>query len=73
MDRKKDQLQLRFTETAKVDPERLMQMVAKNAKRGAQFTPEGVLKLPLKGSKPDEVLREARALLETLALVELVA
>jgi transcription-repair coupling factor (superfamily II helicase) len=70
MDRKKDQLQLRFTETAKVDPERLMQLVAKNAKRGAQFTPEGVLKLPIKGGKPEEVLREARALLETLAFVE---
>jgi transcription-repair coupling factor (superfamily II helicase) len=68
MDRKKDQLQLRFTEAAKVDPERLMQLVAKNARRGAQFTPEGVLKLPLKGGKPDEVLREARTLLETLAL-----
>jgi transcription-repair coupling factor (superfamily II helicase) len=70
MDRKKEQLQLRFTETAKVDPERLMQLVAKNAKRGAQFTPDGVLKLPLKGAKPEEVLREARAVLETLAFVE---
>jgi transcription-repair coupling factor (superfamily II helicase) len=73
MDRKKDQLQLRFTETAKVDPERLMQLVAKNAKRGAQFTPEGVLKLPIKegmGGNATQVLAEARALLERLAIVE---
>ncbi len=68
VDRKRDQLHIRFTENAAVDPGRLMKLVAKNAKRGAQFTPQGVLKFPLTGSKPEEVLTEVRALLEDLAV-----
>jgi len=68
VDRKRDQLHIRFTESAAVDPGRLMKLVAKNAKRGAQFTPQGVLRYPLSGSKPDEVLNEVRALLEELAV-----
>ncbi len=67
VDRKRDSLHLRFTESASVDPEKLMRLVAKNQKRGAQFTPEGVLKFPLVGSKPEEVLAEVRALLELLS------
>ncbi len=67
IDRKRDQLHIRFTESAAVDPGRLMKLVAKNAKRGAQFTPQGILKFPLTGSKPEEVLTEVRALLENLA------
>jgi transcription-repair coupling factor (superfamily II helicase) len=67
VDRKRDQLHIRFTESAAVDPGRLMKLVAKNAKRGAQFTPQGILKFPLTGSRPEEVLTEVRALLETLA------
>jgi transcription-repair coupling factor (superfamily II helicase) len=68
VDRKRDQLHIRFTETAAVDPGRLMKLVSKNAKRGAQFTPQGVLRFPLTATKPDEVLAEVRALLEELAL-----
>jgi transcription-repair coupling factor (superfamily II helicase) len=68
VDRKRDQLHIRFTETASVDPGRLMKLVAKNAKRGAQFTPQGVLRFPLGATKPEEVLNEVRALLEELAL-----
>ena len=68
VDRKRDQLHIRFTESAAVDPGRLMKLVAKNAKRGAQFTPQGVLKFPLKAIKPEEVLAEVRALLEELTL-----
>ncbi len=68
VDRKRDQLHIRFTETAAVDPGRLMKLVSKNAKRGAQFTPQGVMKFPLTATKPDEVLVEVRALLEELAL-----
>ena len=44
-----------------------MQLVARNARRGAQFTPQGVLKLPLKASRPDEVLLEIREVLASLA------
>ncbi|MGB9147006.1 MAG: TRCF domain-containing protein, partial [Acidobacteriaceae bacterium] len=68
IDRKRDQLHIRFMENAAVDPGRLMKLVAKNAKRGAQFTPQGILKFPLKGSKPEEVLTEVRGLLEELAV-----
>jgi transcription-repair coupling factor (superfamily II helicase) len=68
VDRKRDQLHIRFTETAAVDPARLMKLVSKNAKRGAQFTPQGVLRFPLTATKPEEILLEVRALLEELAL-----
>ena len=67
MDRKRGELQLRFTENAAVDPQHLMRLVARNAKRGAQFTPQGVLKYPLVSARPDEVLLEIRELLATLA------
>ena len=70
IDRKRDQLHIRFTENAGIDPGRLMKLVAKNAKRGAQFTPQGVLKYPLAATKPDDVLAEIRTLLDQLALVE---
>jgi transcription-repair coupling factor (superfamily II helicase) len=68
VDRKRDQLHIRFTESAAVDPGRLMKLVAKNAKRGAQFTPQGVLRFPLTATKPEDILTEVRALLEELAL-----
>ncbi len=71
IDRKRDQLHIRFTESAGVDPGRLMKLVAKNAKRGAQFTPQGVLRYPLTSPKPDGVLAEIRALLDQLALTEM--
>jgi len=71
IDRKRDQLHIRFTENAGVDPGRLMKLVAKNAKRGAQFTPQGVLRYPLTSPKADDVLTEIRALLDQLALAEM--
>jgi len=67
VDRKRGELQIRFTENAAVDPAHLMRLVSRNAKRGAQFTPQGVLKLPLKASRPDDVLLEIRELLGNLA------
>jgi transcription-repair coupling factor (superfamily II helicase) len=67
IDRKRAELQIRFTENAAIDPQHLMRLVAKNAKRGAQFTPQGVLKFPLAATRPDEVLLEIRDLLEKLA------
>ena len=72
VDRKRDQLHIKFTENAGIDPGRLMKLVAKNAKRGAQFTPQGLLRYPLASSKPDDVLAEVRALLDQLALREAV-
>jgi transcription-repair coupling factor (superfamily II helicase) len=67
IDRRRSELQIRFTETAKVDPQQLLALVARNAKRGAQFTPQGVLKYPLSTARPDEVLLEIRELLSSLA------
>ena len=67
IDRKRSELQIRFVENAAVDPGRLMQLVARNAKRGAQFTPQGVLKLPLAATRPDEVLLEIQEILFRLA------
>jgi transcription-repair coupling factor (superfamily II helicase) len=67
VDRRRGELQIRFMENAGVDPQHLMRLVAKNAKRGAQFTPQGLLKYPLKALKPDEVLLEIHEVLELLA------
>jgi transcription-repair coupling factor (superfamily II helicase) len=67
IDRKRGELQIRFMENATVDPQHLMRLVAKNAKRGAQFTPQGLLKYPLTSARSDEVLLEIRELLDNLA------
>jgi transcription-repair coupling factor (superfamily II helicase) len=67
IDRKRAEVQIRFMEKAAVDPQQLMRLVARNAKRGAQFTPQGLLKFPLASTRPDEVLLEIRELLEKLA------
>jgi transcription-repair coupling factor (superfamily II helicase) len=67
IDRKRAELQVRFTEHAAIDPQHLMRLVARNAKRGAQFTPQGMLKYPLSATRSDEVLLEIRELLEKLA------
>src|SRR6202522_2887946 len=70
VDRKRDQIHIRFTGQANIDPGRLMKMVAQNAKKGAQFTPQGVLRFPLKATEPRDVLNEIRALLEELTADE---
>ena len=68
LDRKRDLLHLRFTEKALVDPERLMRLVARNARKGAQFTPQGILKYPLTANEPMKMMTEARALLDAIQL-----
>jgi transcription-repair coupling factor (superfamily II helicase) len=67
MDRKGQTINVRFTEAAGIDPEKLMQIVARNAKRGAQFTPQGILRFPVKATLPAEILEELRKLIETVA------
>jgi transcription-repair coupling factor (superfamily II helicase) len=67
IDRRRGELQIRFMENAAVDPAHLMRLVAKNAKRGAQFTPQGLLKYPLAATRSDEILLEIREVLEKLA------
>jgi transcription-repair coupling factor (superfamily II helicase) len=44
----------------------LMKLVSRNAKNGAQLTPQGVLRWPLSGSNAETVLNETRELLAML-------
>jgi transcription-repair coupling factor (superfamily II helicase) len=44
----------------------LMKLVARNAKNGAQLTPQGTLRWPLSSANADVVLAETRELLEML-------
>jgi transcription-repair coupling factor (superfamily II helicase) len=67
VDRRRAELHIRFREDASIDPQRLMQLVERNAKRGAQFTPQGLLKYPLVAARSDEVLLEIHELLAELA------
>jgi transcription-repair coupling factor (superfamily II helicase) len=52
--------------TQGVSPGLLMKLVSRNAKNGAQLTPQGVLKWPLTSAQADVVLKEARELLASL-------
>ncbi|MGA3161119.1 MAG: transcription-repair coupling factor [Terracidiphilus sp.] len=67
VDRKRAELHIRFMENADIDPRCLMQLVEQNAGRGAQFTPQGLLKFPLAATRSDEVLLEIHQLLADLA------
>jgi transcription-repair coupling factor (superfamily II helicase) len=51
---------------ASIDPGVLMKLIARNAKKGAQFTQQGILRWPIPSAKAEEVLAETRALLEAL-------
>lgn len=46
----------------------LMKLVGRNAKDGAQLTPQGVLRWPLSSAKAEDVIRETRDLLAALEL-----
>jgi len=47
VDRKRTEVHIRFMEKAAIEPQQLMRLVARNAKRGAQFTPQGLLSFRL--------------------------
>jgi transcription-repair coupling factor (superfamily II helicase) len=68
IERKRDSVTFKFRQNAAVDPEQLARFVS--AQRGAQFTPDGMLKFVLKATAADEVLRALRAVLEQLASEE---
>ena len=68
IDRRRDQVTVRFTQEAAVDPEKLAHFVAGQV--GAQFSPSGVLKFSLKATQPEEVLERLKRLLEELAAKE---
>jgi transcription-repair coupling factor (superfamily II helicase) len=49
-----------------IDPGVLMKLVSRNTKRGAQFTPQGILRWPLTSARSEDVLLETLGLLESL-------
>src|SRR5260370_1080742 len=49
-----------------IDPGVLMRLVSRNTKRGAQFTPQGILRWPIPSAKAEDVITETRALLDPL-------
>jgi transcription-repair coupling factor (superfamily II helicase) len=65
----REMLIVKFDQKAKIDPGMLMKMVSRNTKRGAQFTPQGVLRWPLSNANSADVIAETKALLEQLDLV----
>jgi len=68
IERKRNSVTFKFRQNAAVDPEQLARFVS--AQRGAQFTPDGMLKFVLHAEAADEVLRALRNVLEQLAAEE---
>jgi len=65
VDRKRDQVTIKFTEQAQIDPERLARFVAQT--RGSQFSPGGVLKFNLKSTQPEPLIEQLSGLLRDLS------
>jgi transcription-repair coupling factor (superfamily II helicase) len=65
IERKRDAVSIKFRQNAVIDPEKLARFVS--SQRGAQFTPDGLLKFTLKASEAVEVLAQLQRLLEELA------
>ena len=61
IDRIRDGIAIKLSEKARVEPEKLMELV--RARSGATFTPNGVLRLALSDEEKDEVLAVARRVL----------
>jgi len=65
IERKREQISIKFRPDAVIDPEKLARFVS--SQRGAQFTPDGTLKFTLKTMVAAEVLAQVQKLLESLA------
>ncbi len=65
IERKKDLVTIKFRPNAVIDPSKLAQFVS--SQKGAQFTPDGMLRFSLKKIAVAEVLDALRSLLEQLA------
>ena len=65
IDRKRELVQIRFSEQANVDPARLAEFVGKN--KGAQFSPGGLLKFNLKSTEAELALFQITSLLHELS------
>jgi len=68
IERKREQVSIKFRQNATIDPERLARFVAGN--RGSQFTPDGLLKFSSKAVSAGDVLQQLQALLEELAAAQ---
>jgi transcription-repair coupling factor (superfamily II helicase) len=68
IERKRESVTFKFRQNAAVDPEHLARFVS--AQRGANFTPDGMLKFALKAGAAEDVLRSLRTVLEQLAAEE---
>ncbi|HOK45197.1 MAG TPA: transcription-repair coupling factor [Bryobacteraceae bacterium] len=69
IDRRQGQLNIKFHGESRVDPARLMALVKET--KGAQFTPAGVLRLPLDGhGAPGQLLELIKEKLGALAVAE---
>jgi transcription-repair coupling factor (superfamily II helicase) len=64
IDRRQGFANIKFHQQAKVDPMRLMEMVRQTP--GAQFSPAGVLKVPVDGAQPEVLITQLREQLEKL-------
>ena len=64
IDRKREQVNVKFGETAPIDPQKLARFVT--AYRGSQFSPGGLLKFQLQAIDSDEVLIRLHEVLEGL-------
>jgi len=68
IDRHRDSVNVKFGENPAIDPEKLMRFVA--TKKGANFSPQGVLKYTMTASSAEQVLENLRGTLEGLAAQE---
>jgi transcription-repair coupling factor (superfamily II helicase) len=64
IERRRGEAQIKFHPGAVVDPQRLTAFVSRRA--GAQFTPDGVLRVPVSEHSGPGVLMEVKAILESL-------
>jgi transcription-repair coupling factor (superfamily II helicase) len=65
IDRKKEQITIRFTGQAAIEPELLARFVA--SEPGSQFSPSGILKFALRGAVSEEIVARLKDLLLQLA------
>jgi transcription-repair coupling factor (superfamily II helicase) len=66
IDRRGNALNIKFHPGAKIDPAKLMALVS--SREGAQFTPAGVLRLPLDSGEAGAVLDSVKESIETLGV-----
>lgn len=64
VDRRQGLANIKFHQQSRIDPMKLMQVVQRS--NGAQFTPAGVLKIPISAQEPAALIAELKSKLEAL-------